>query len=104
MDKVVFLLVGYLINAVLLYVISKCIKDFNLLKWIGKYLPKWLNGIVSIVLLAIGGFLSVCMIFRFGGLVYEAINESDMVLLVKYIITDIVCVFYFYAITNKLMK
>lgn len=42
------------------------------------------------------------MVFRFGGLVYEAIEIHNIVLLVKYIIADILCMIYLYSITNGL--
>lgn len=104
MEKFLFIVVGYLINAGFLYMLSKCIKEFNLLRWLCSHLPEWLGGIISFILLIFGGFISGCMIFRFGGLVYEAIQDFNIILLLEYILADIVCMLYFYTITNKLRK
>ena len=102
MDKVFFLIIGFLINAGLLYLISKTIKNFILLRWLCTYLPVWIGGTLSFILLVGGGFISACMVFRFGGLVYEAIEVHDMILLAQYIVADILCMIYLHIITNKL--
>ena len=104
MEKSLFIIVGYLINASLLYILSKCISEFNLLRWLCEHLPNWLGGIIGFILLVFGGFISGCMVFRFGGFVYEAITISNIPLLIQYIIADIICMLYFYVITNKLRK
>ena len=102
MDKVLFLIIGFLINAGLLYLISKAIPTFNLLRWLCTYLPTWLGGTLSFVFLVGGGFISACMVFRFGGLVYEAIEVQNMTLLAQYIVADVLCMIYLHIVTNKL--
>lgn len=102
MEKFFFIIVGYLVNAGLLYAFSKCIKDFNLLKWLCMHLPGLIGGIISFILLALGGAISCCMIFQFGGLAYEAFNDSNILLLVQYVILDACCMFYLGIMLNKL--
>ena len=102
MYKFAFLIIGYLINAGMLYLISKAIPNFNLLRWLCTHLSTWIGGTLSFILLVGGGFISACMVFRFGGLVYEAIEVHDMILLAQYIVADILCMIYLHIITNKL--
>ena len=104
MYKLLFIIVGYLFNAVLLYLMSKCIKNFNILRWLCLHLPTWLGGTLSFILLI--GICSVTgvMAFRFGAYVYDAFIISNVTLLVKYLIVDVICMFLLYITTNKLIE
>ena len=42
MEKFLFIIIGYLVNAGLLYILSKSINKFNLLRWLCIYLPNGL--------------------------------------------------------------
>ena len=101
MDKFVFIVAGFFVNAVFLFLLGKVIKNFNLLRWMCTHTPTWFGGTLSFLLL-VGCAFPAGMLFTFGGTVYETIKYHDMNQLVQCIIIDILGMFYLHIATNKL--
>ena len=104
MEKVIYIIVGYLINVGLIFLLGRLHRRFNLPLWIDRHLPRWLAVTLNVIL-GIGVFLlAVYMVFYFGGLVYGAVKASNTALLFKYIVLDIAAVIYYQLITNRPKK
>lgn len=100
MDQLLFLVIGFLINTFMSYYVGKLLKNFNLPKWLFNHLPESISGILGIVLGVIVFPLSAIILLGFGSLIYNAIENSNMILLIQFILLDIICIFLFNIIVD----